>query len=70
MTNRYDVVYYNTHATIEPHFCREYDCFGSNDEHGFTLEEACNEVADWYQQQAEQWRSQNHYDVLYYKSEK
>ena len=40
MTDRYDVVYYNTHATIEPHFCREYDC---NEEQGFTLEEACNE---------------------------
>jgi hypothetical protein len=67
MTDRYDVVYYSTHTTIEPHFCREYDC---NEEHGFTLEEACNQVADWYQQQAEQWRSQNHYDILYYKSEK
>ena len=63
---RFDVVYYDTHVTIEPHFCREEDCFGSNEDHGFTLEEACKQVSDWYAEQANQWRCLTHYDVLYY----
>ena len=60
MTDRYDVVYYSTHTTIEPHFCREYDCFGSNEEHGFTLEQACNEVAKiWKKYRIERWVNEN-----------
>lgn len=63
---KYDVVYYPHYTTIEPHFCRDYDCFGSNEEHGYTLEEACLEVAQWYLEQAERWLNQSHPDIQFY----
>lgn len=73
MTNRYDVVYYKTGPTIEPHFCREWDldggCFGSNPEHGLSLEEACDEVAEWYETKAKEWRERNHPTVERYRSQ-
>ncbi len=68
---RYDVVYREHHATIEPHFCREWDdeggCYGTNPNHGFTFEAACEVVAGWYAEQAALWRSGEHHECLSYQ---
>ena len=66
---KFDVVHHGTHATIEPHFCREIDCFGTNTDHGFTLEEACEQIAQWHEIEAQRWRSMTHYDAKYWQSE-
>lgn len=58
MGNRYDVIYTSSsEVTIEPHFCREYDCFGTNPDHGFTFEEAKKVVSDHYLQLHKYWNN-------------
>lgn len=46
---------------ITAHFCREWEgdkgCYGTNPDHGFTWEEAREEVAAWFDAQAAYWRS-------------
>jgi hypothetical protein len=70
MKQRFDIAYHAEHATIEPHFCRSWDdeggCYGTNPDHGYSFEEACDQVATWYEQQAAQWRSREHHECLYY----
>lgn len=65
---RFDVAYHEHHATIQEHFCREWDetggCYGTNPNHGFTYDEACDEVASWYEAQAKHWRDRTHHDAL------
>lgn len=67
---RFDVCYPSEHASIEPHFCREWDedggCYGTNPEHGYSFEEACDEMARWHQQQVDLWRKREHPLCLYY----
>lgn len=57
---RYDVIFVQHHTYVEPHFCREWDesggCHGSNPNHGFTWEEAREEVAKFYDAEAARWR--------------
>lgn len=60
----FDIVHHGTHVTIEPHFCREIDCFGTNPDHGYSFEDACEEVAKWHDMQAERWRSMTHEDAV------
>lgn len=61
MKIRFDVCYHSDYATIEPHFCREWDenggCYGTNPDHGLSFDEACDEVAAWYEREAQFWRS-------------
>lgn len=58
---RYDVVYTAHGVTIDTHFCREWDenggCYGTNPDHGLSHSEACEEVAQWHERQAKEWRS-------------
>lgn len=67
---RFDVCYHKDGATIEPHFCRDWDeeggCYGTNPDHGVSFEEACDEVANWHERQAELWRKREHHACLYY----
>ncbi len=67
---RFDVVYHGGSVSIEPHFCREWDddggCYGTNPNHGLSLKDACDEVADWHEKQAEMWREQNHPSIDQY----
>lgn len=41
--------------TIDYHFCREWNekggCYGTNPDHGYTLEEAARQVAEWHLEQ-------------------
>lgn len=74
MELKFDVIYDGDKATIETHFCREWDenggCYGTNPEHGFTLDEACDIVAEWYENQAKEWRNRTHHTIHYYKGQK
>lgn len=67
---RFDVCYHSDHATIEPHFCREWDedggCYGTNPDHGLSFDEACDEVAAWHEREAKLWRERQHHTCLYY----
>jgi len=58
----FDVIYGIAGVTIDLHCCRRNDgCTG-----GVTLDEACELVAQWYEEQAKLWRSQSHPDVQYF----
>jgi len=67
---RFDVVYFAEHVSIEPHFCREWDdgggCYGTNPNHGMSFDEACEEAARWHEMQAKWWRDKEHSDALHY----
>ena len=67
---RFDVCYHKDHATIEPHFCRQWDedggCYGTNPEHGLSFEEACDQVAEYHEREAKLWRERQHYTCFYY----
>ena len=62
---RYDIVFGDGPA-IEPHFCREWDgdggCYGTNPDHGYTWEEAVEQVAQWHEAQAAFLRALPHSD--------
>lgn len=64
MTYRFDVIYHENGATIDYHYCREWDdkggCHGTREDHGLSLEEACGELADWHEYQAKAWRDGTH----------
>lgn len=67
---RFDIVYKGTgECTVEPHFCRDYDCFGTNPDHGYTLEEACNIVTEYYEELYKSWLNRTHEDIKYYTNE-
>lgn len=70
MTTRFDVVYRADGVSIEPHFCRSWDsdggCYGTNPNHGLSAAEACDEVAEWHEQQAKMWRDRTHPDLASY----
>jgi len=71
---RFDVVYHENRATIEGHFCREWDadgngCYGTNPDHGYGFDEACDQVAEWYEQQAKLWRARTHHEAEYYRQD-
>lgn len=58
----WDVIYGNGYATVEPHFCREYeDCGG-----GMDFDEACEKVAHFYSNIAKQWREKTHPTVQFH----
>lgn len=63
---RFDVVLRRDRATVEPHYCRDWDCHGSDPEHGHSLADACAAVAAWHRQQAELWETMQHPDALLY----
>ena len=56
---KYDVVDYGHHLGIELHFCREWDedggCYGTNLDHGWTFEEAKQQVSMWYYDKHQEW---------------
>lgn len=67
---RFDVCYHSGGCTIEPHFCRQWDedggCYGTNPNHGYSFDEACDQVASYHEQQAKEWRERTHHTCLYY----
>jgi len=73
MKTRFDVVYRAHDVIIEPHFCREWSenggCYGTDPDHGYSFDEACDIVAQWYEEQAKQWRERTHYMLDEYKEQ-
>ena len=57
MSSRYDVLYRHDRVSLQHHFCRDIDCFGTNENHGFTLEEAKEMIIKWHQDQIEYWKN-------------
>ena len=71
---RYDLLFGGDRMTIEPHFCREWDaagngCYGTNPDHGYSFDEACDQVAEWHEQQAKLWRARTHHEAVYYQAD-
>lgn len=63
----YDVIYTKDGGVrIEPHFCREYDCFGTNPDHGMSLERAAEVCAEFHDEMARRYRAGTHSDILNY----
>ena len=63
---RFDVVRREDSTTIEPHFCSKFGCYGTNPNHGYTLEEACDIIATSLETLAKSWRDKTHSDIQYY----
>jgi hypothetical protein len=67
MAQRYDVVFHSDHVSIECHFCRDWDadggCYGTNPNHGLSLEEAIEECASWHDLQAKSFRDKTHWSI-------
>ena len=70
---RYDIIYDQNGVHLEYHFCRSWDedggCYGTNPNHGYSLEDAADEIARHYQSLADEWRNRTHYNYLMFKKE-
>ncbi len=70
MTNnapRFDVSFGIRGASIDFHYCREWEnddlgCYGFNPNHGFTFDEAKQEMINWYENQVEYWKTLTYKD--------
>ena len=69
MSAGWSVIWKQDGPDLEPHFCREYGCYGTDPDHGMTMEEAVNEIASWYEAQAKSWRDGTHETLKYYNEE-
>lgn len=72
MSDKYDISWGQQHPTIDVHFCREWDddkggCYGTNPDHGYSIEEAAEVIAQWHEEQMNLWRSGNHPDISFFK---
>lgn len=57
---RFDIIYDGHGAHITYHFCRErededHGCYGTNPRHGFSFEEAKQQMIEYHKEQAERW---------------
>ena len=55
--NRFDVIFDGSKVSIDYHFCRDHDCFGTNDSHGFSFKEAKEVVVKHLEEELKTWRS-------------
>ena len=55
--DRFDVVFSEGNAEIDHHFCREVDCFGTNETHGLSFDEAKEIVVKYLEQRLAIWRA-------------
>lgn len=64
------VVRFGNSVEVEPciNSCRDFSCF-SECQNTMTFSDACNMVADHYQEKADAWRNQTHPDALYWKED-
>lgn len=67
---KFDVHYHDGGISIDAHFCREWTadggCYGTNPDHGFTFDEACDQVAEYYERLAKGWRDRSHPGAAYW----
>ena len=68
---KFDICYHENHVTIEPHFCREWDenggCYGTNLDHGFTLQEAIDLAVEYHERQIRMLKDRTHWMVSDYE---
>jgi len=64
MTGFEVVMYPRDRATIQPHTCREPNCAG-----GLSYDEACQIVAEHYEQVAKEWRLKTHPEADFYNED-
>ena len=65
---RFDVVFREEDVRIDYHFCRENDCFGTDETHGYSFDKAKEVVVShletrlkiWRTMSFEAWRRNNH----------
>ena len=55
--DRFDVIFGEKEVAIDYHFCREDDCFGTNDTHGYTFHEAKKIVVSHLKERLEEWQA-------------
>lgn len=59
---KFDIHWHSEAPSLDYHFCREWDgdtgCYGTNPDHGYTFDEAKEEIAKWHSAQAVHWRQQ------------
>ena len=66
--SRFDVIYKSGGTSMAYHFCRAADCFGTDDTHGYSFDEAKEVVVrhlettleTWRAMSFEDWRRNNH----------
>lgn len=57
---RYDIQWHQHGPDIVPHFCRELNCFGTNPDHGYTLDEAVLQIVQWHLHEVQALLSKEH----------
>ena len=66
--NRFDITFTRDGASIDYHFCKEEECFGTNEDHGYSFDEAKEAVTHYLEKELkvwgnmtfEDWRRANH----------
>lgn len=64
--DRFDIHWHEHGPKIDYHFCREIGCYGTDPEHGYTLDEVISEIALWHENQALAFRNKTHYEIKYF----
>ena len=54
---RFDVVFSEGSVWIDYHFCRENDCFGADETHGYSFDKAKEVVVSHLEKRVEIWRN-------------
>ena len=54
--DKFDVTFAGTGVSIGYHFCREEDCHGTNDTHGYSFDEAKKVVVHYLERELGIWR--------------
>lgn len=61
---KWDVIYRENDVNIEPHFCRDDGCYGTNLTHGFTFDEAKQHLIDFHETVIEELLTKTERDYL------
>lgn len=63
---RFDLIFDERGCRIDYHFCREIDgdtgCYGTNPDHGFSFEDAREQLASWHEEKAKRIRETSYDD--------
>ena len=54
---RFDVIFKGSETSIDYHFCRDPDCFGTNEDHGYSFDEAKEVVVRELEMKLKLWRA-------------
>ena len=60
--DRFDVIFRSGRILIDYHFCRNTDCFGTDDTHGYSFNEAKEVVVRYFERELETWRAMSFED--------